>query len=159
MLLAHSFHAEAQAIGVVSRGSGDQINKAKVKIIEIGWRQKVSRTQGRKPITKTFASTRIPQSKGKQRARRKFSVAKAMGLYLLESCKRRCDEWLPEMLRTECRVRKMALEHYASLPSQLQTYASPSAGVPLTAESGFTRYTMETGKVLPIALRRSMAPV
>src|SRR5215470_8606295 len=81
--------------------------------------------------------TRIPQSKGKQRARRKFSVAKAMGLYLLESCKRRCDEWLPEMLRTECRVRKMALEHYASVPSQLQTYASPTAGVPLTAESGF----------------------
>src|SRR5262249_27839610 len=34
------------------------------------------------------------------------------------------------------RVRKMALEHYASVPSQLQTYASPSAGVPLTAESG-----------------------
>src|SRR5215469_16048758 len=56
----------------------------------------------------TYVSTRIPQSKGKQRARRKFSVAKAMGLYLLESCKRRCDEWLPEMLRTECRVRKMA---------------------------------------------------
>src|SRR5262252_10141840 len=93
-------------------------------------------------------STRIPQSKGKQRARRKFSVAKAMGLYLLESCKRRCDEWLPEMLRTECRVRKMALEHYASVPSQLQTYASPSAGVALTAEFG-SRYTVETGKVLP----------
>ena|SRR5262249_31828627 len=95
---------------------------------------------------------------GETKGKAQVSVAKAMGLYLLESCKRRCDEWLPEMLRTECRVRKMALEHYASVPSQLQTYASPSAGVALTAEFG-SRYTVETGKVLPIALRRSMAPV
>jgi len=53
------------------------------------------------------------------------------------------------------------LEHYASVPSQLQTYASPSAGVPLTAESelkgkriGISRFGSSTDTAVRLFLAK-----